>query len=368
MISGEEIASFNAEELCTLAATHGNAVRALKQHIQLLAGLPEYRQRLASQDGLLSNDQALTELQPSLDLQVLVLPYYKATRFQLKLLLRAAAEDRPGDLEELLQLPLDPDSGARDRTALGVAASHGSEACVRLLLNAGADKNKITDLFGASPLWSASNSGRQAVVRLLLQAGVDKDKAAITGTTPLWVASFHGHTGIVHLLLTAGADKNRAKDENKASPLYVACEQGHTEVAKLLLDANADTEKANENGETPLWISSQRSHLAILSLLLEAGANKDHANHLGTSPLWIASAYGHVEVVSRLIRAGADTRRPNLQATPFWIASRGGHFTVMRLLLAAALKHRVLLLLGCLVDSCCLGLCCPAKGLHVMCS
>ena len=43
------------------------------------------------------------------------------------------------------------------------------------------------------------------VVRLLVDAGADKDKADDDGRTPLWMASQNGHLEVVRVLVDAGA-------------------------------------------------------------------------------------------------------------------------------------------------------------------
>ena len=48
--------------------------------------------------------------------------------------------------------------------------------------------------------------GHLEVVRLLVDAGADKDKVNKFGSTPLYVASDYGHLEIVRLLVEKGAD------------------------------------------------------------------------------------------------------------------------------------------------------------------
>jgi ankyrin repeat protein len=52
-----------------------------------------------------------------------------------------------------------------------------------------------------TPLHTAAWKGHEEVVRLLLEAGCDKDNPNINGITPLHEATWKGHERVVHLLL-----------------------------------------------------------------------------------------------------------------------------------------------------------------------
>ena len=70
---------------------------------------------------------------------------------------------------------------------------------------------------GCTALEWASVEGHLEVVRLLCEAGADKDKAEQEGATPLFIASQEGHTEAVHRVCEAGADKDKAK-QNGVTP------------------------------------------------------------------------------------------------------------------------------------------------------
>jgi ankyrin repeat protein len=75
---------------------------------------------------------------------------------------------------------------------------------VKLLLNAGADV-EAKDADGYFALFIAAQEGHPKVVKLLLDAGADKDKTA-NGQTSLSIATNNGHTEVVQLLLDARTD------------------------------------------------------------------------------------------------------------------------------------------------------------------
>ena len=66
---------------------------------------------------------------------------------------------------------------------------------------------------------SIKNS-RIEVVRLLLDAGADRNKANGAGTTALMMASDPGHSEVVCLLLEAGAEKNLADSYGCAALMW----------------------------------------------------------------------------------------------------------------------------------------------------
>jgi len=116
--------------------------------------------------------------------------------------------------------------------ALHMVSKLGDTRCLRILLQARADV-QAKDEDGKSVLWNAAEIGRMDVVRLLLEAGADKDsvrehplsghwdvvqyliqeradvdRSDVTGTSMVWEAARLGDAGIVRLLVEAGASSN----------------------------------------------------------------------------------------------------------------------------------------------------------------
>lgn len=81
----------------------------------------------------------------------------------------------------------DPDAEDPDgRTALHFAAGLGSEECIKVLAETGADVNKIERAGGGlTPLHVAAGYGRPLAVKALLEAGADSDIVDGRGRTPL---------------------------------------------------------------------------------------------------------------------------------------------------------------------------------------
>ena len=156
------------------------------------------------------------------------------------------------------------------------AAERGHFDVVRLLLEAGADKDAANGM-GAAALCRAAERGHFEVVRLLLEAGADKDRR--TSSTPRSTglsfietehAVWFGDLAVPHRLL-AGADEDAA-DADGAMALHVAAQHNHVEVVRLLLEAGADKDAENAFGATALSIAAEEGHLDVFRLLQEAGA------------------------------------------------------------------------------------------------
>ncbi|XP_044720024.1 ankyrin repeats (3 copies) domain-containing protein [Hirsutella rhossiliensis] len=180
-------------------------------------------------------------------------------------------------------------------TPLQWAARNGQEAAVRLLIDAGANReakggyNWIKNL-RRTPLHWASRRGHEAITRLLLDAGADKEAKDANGLTPLQVATRKGHRATAQLLVEAGTDKE-AKDVKGWTPLLWAAREGHRAIVQLLIDAGADKEAKDADGQTPLHWASRRDHEAIARLLIDAGADKEAKDAKGLKPLhWAAQS------------------------------------------------------------------------------
>ena len=91
-----------------------------------------------------------------------------------------------------------------------VAALEGHEACVQLLLNAGADAN-TKDNEGITAITSAAEKGYTNIVKMLLSHKVDLDSFTQTDFSPLILASAHGHDEDADAEETAESRQKRKK-------------------------------------------------------------------------------------------------------------------------------------------------------------
>ena len=101
------------------------------------------------------------------------------------------------------------------------------------------DRKDEDDEYGRTALIYASYNGNESCVRLLLEAGADKEARAKTGSTALMIASTEGHESCVRVLLASGADKDAVKNGG-ATALTLASERGHDSIVQVLVEAGAD--------------------------------------------------------------------------------------------------------------------------------
>ncbi len=134
-------------------------------------------------------------------------------------------EQRLGDAERrtLLRLVIDslPEhervtvalhylAGLSLREIAARAAERGHLEMVDLLLDRGAPVDGVCGCpTSETPLWGAAVSAKHACVRRLLERGADPNAAGAAGVTPLHAAAMRGDGELLEILLAHGADRTR---------------------------------------------------------------------------------------------------------------------------------------------------------------
>ncbi|KAI0430727.1 ankyrin repeat-containing domain protein [Xylaria sp. FL1042] len=213
----------------------------------------------------------------------------------------------------------------RKKTPLHVACYHGHEEIIQLLIDTGAEVEKVVDN-SRTPLELASESGQVPAIRLLLRAGVD-----VNNGNAMYKAAAGGHFHAVSALLAAGA--------TVCDPIYGtnamlgACSSRSIPTLELLLEAATGLPNGNStileafegaikyyNTPTILDLLAEyvspstdgfhkacvSGSVALVSRMLDNGMAVNAQNDEGTRALDLAARYLHPEIVQCLLDHGAD--------------------------------------------------------------
>ncbi len=252
------------------------------------------------------------------------------------------------------------------------AAGQDKDACVRILLEAGADVNAATDE-GGTPLHSAVIEHDIETIRAMLEKGADPNREDDELITPFLVACKNGKVDLLKLMLERGA-KADVRTKSGQGCLIGACVQGHPEAVRLLIEHGADVNAADEDGLTPVMAAAARNgreNAECAKILLEKGvdinaaskddgitalmgaaiANSDKVadvllNHGGVevnakakqamTAVNFAADKGSAEVLRLLLDHGADASiKSDDDGLPIHRATSGNHTVCLRMLLDA---------------------------------
>ncbi|KAF4939322.1 Ankyrin repeat, SAM and basic leucine zipper domain-containing protein 1 [Colletotrichum fructicola] len=151
-------------------------------------------------------------------------------------------------------------------TCLLVAAIVNNVKLARHLLSRGAGVDVPDKMRQLTPLHVAAEHGSEEMVELLLEHGASPYARSDSGTTPFYRAARDGSTKILKLLRAAGSELD-AKTWDLWTPLMEAVENGHREAVRLLLSWGADARNISKFGTTPLELASND----LAHLITEAG-------------------------------------------------------------------------------------------------
>ena len=223
------------------------------------------------------------------------------------------------------------------RTPLSLAAEHGHEAVVRLLIEKDCVDINTKDHNDWTPLAFAVHSGHEAIVRLLIERdGIDINAKDSFHWTPLTWAAWSGNEAVVRLLIERDSVDIDAKGNNRKTPLMRAARCGREAVVRLLIEKdNFDINAKDSKERTALLRAVEYRHEAVVRLLVERdGVDIDTKDDKGKTVLMYAAEDGNEAIVQLLIERGGDINAKDdcKGWTPLMWAAYGGNEAVVRLL------------------------------------
>ncbi|OBT61859.1 hypothetical protein VE03_08815 [Pseudogymnoascus sp. 23342-1-I1] len=191
---------------------------------------------------------------------------------------------------------------------LQVAAYHGEDKIVKLLLERGADVNTQGGRYG-NALQAAAYGRQEEVVELLLEQGANANAEGGHYHTALQAAAYRGSEGIVELLIKQGANINAQGGQNNTALQTAVC-NGLEEMVEVLLRLGADVNTQGGDDGNALQAAACRGEDEIVKLLIEHGADVNAQGGEYGSALQ-AAACNEInrkseEIIKLLLEQGAD--------------------------------------------------------------
>lgn len=247
----------------------------------------------------------------------------------------AAAHGHDSVVKVLLERNADPNihGGNYDYPLIAaVLGNHGE--VVTLLLKHGADPNLRSEEFGTA-LHTAFRESNRDLVQTLIDAGADIPVTDRSILSPIHMAALNSWHDVVQSLLDRQTTESLDQVDSQGwTLLYSASVYNQVELVELLLKKGVSVGPFNENGSSPIQVASENGHLEIVKLLLQDGMDKQSVDIMGASPLHRAAFRGHLEVAKLLLDHGALMDAPNARGvTPFQGAAINGQLHILEMLL-----------------------------------
>ncbi|RMX58040.1 hypothetical protein pdam_00013425 [Pocillopora damicornis] len=219
-------------------------------------------------------------------------------------------------------------------TPLMNAAQHGHEACLKLLLEKGANANCRQETTGWTALMLAALNGHMTAAEILVEFGANPNAVNDLDQTALEIAALRQKTEVQGYLdeITTKRPQIKARvslypgvelgtgecsgelDEIMGGQKFVkpsiieAARNGNfASVRDLLEEGEVDVNATDDDGATPLMYAAMGGHFPSVQLLIQNGADIDKQDKAsGWTALMQATYYGHKAVAKLLIDAGAN--------------------------------------------------------------
>lgn len=186
---------------------------------------------------------------------------------------------------------------------LHFAVINGSEDCIRMLVQQGADVN-LKD--NSSALHKAVIYDKINHIKLLIELGADPNIQNNDRRTALHEAAINGRLECGHILLENGADPNFV-DDNQQTALHHA--SNYSKFTELLIKYKCNINAQNKSGNTALHSTC---NMTVAKILFEHGIDHRIKNKNGLTAEDIAIKYNHKSII-KVINEFGDSKFKNVK-------------------------------------------------------
>ncbi|KAL1631261.1 hypothetical protein SLS54_000020 [Diplodia seriata] len=192
-------------------------------------------------------------------------------------------------------------------TALQVAVACNRLEVVRILLDHGAQSERLDATTGLLPLHISTLNRAPDVARLLLKAGANPDGESVEGIPVIhFCLSNCDSAEMVQVLIDGGADVNLLVGTD--TPLSLAVANSREDSLKALLSAGAamNATRDPEDDESLLHIAAQEGSMGIAEILLDHGADINRRDRSLKTPIIDAILCGQRDMIQFFCSRGVD--------------------------------------------------------------
>ncbi|KAM6953377.1 ankyrin repeat and SAM domain-containing protein 6 [Aplochiton taeniatus] len=195
-----------------------------------------------------------------------------------------------------------------DVTALLVAALHGGDGAVRLLLEWGSEVNFSQKTTGWGALMLATLSGKVGVAQQLVERGADPDHLNVLSKTAFELALQLKQRDVKTYLDSITTVRPQTDDEKRRPDVFSALKLGNSQLVKEILDEDpAQVNSSNQDGASPLMMAAVSGQLEVVQLIVDKKADIDKQDGVhGWTALMQATYHGNKDVVKYLLGQKAD--------------------------------------------------------------